>query len=166
MGAVRHNTLPSRAYSFAHAAPCVVICAWVWEAETFGFPLRTPGLRWQVPERWLQGRSEGMRTMIWGMTLGPGWVTINPYAGIWLLPLLAGMGENLLMAGVVSGVAGAIHGGARAIGVLSNSKRIAANCSHLMILGQQFRWRRRDGFILLLVAGTLAAYLLTLLGLK
>ncbi len=131
--------------------------------ETLSLPFRTPSLAWQVPEQWLQGRSEVAQAIIWGITLGPGWITVNPYAGIWLLPLLTTLGRNLLMAVVVTGIAGAIHGGARAIGVLRNSGQVGGSCSHLLILGQQLSWRRRDGLILLLVAGTLAAYLLTIL---
>jgi hypothetical protein len=74
------------------------------------------------------------------------------------------MGRGLFMAAVVGVIVGVIHGGARAMGVLSNSRHVEVNNSHLMILGQRLRWRYMDGLALLLAAGALVAYLLTLLG--
>ena len=132
-------------------------------AETFGLPLRVPSLAWQVPAQWIKGRSPMGQTAMWGALLGPGLVTRNPYAGMWLLPLLIALNHNLLTAMAIGMAVGAAHGGTRALGVLSNRRHMDASCSHLMILGVQLRWKYRDGLALLLVAGALAAYSLSLL---
>jgi len=137
---------------------------WFGIVETFGVRFRAPSLAWQVPARWIQRRTDAQQAVIWGTVLGPGWATVNPYAGIWLLPFLVVMGRGLFMAAVVGVMVGVIHGGARAMGVLSNSRHVEVNNSHLMILGQRLRWRYMDGLTLLLAAGALVAYLLTLLG--
>lgn len=100
----------------------------------------------------------------WGTLLGPGLVTRNPYAGMWLLPLLITLNHNLLAATATGMAVGAAHGGARAIGVLSNWRHIGMPYAHLMILGAQLRWKSRDGRALLLAAGALTAYILSLLG--
>ncbi len=105
------------------------------------------------------------QTVTWGALLGPGLLIRNPYAGMWLLPLLIALNHNLLTALVIGMIVGVAHGGARALGILSNRRQMDMNYSHLMILGAQLRWKYRDGLALLLVAGVLAAYTLALLGL-
>jgi len=142
--------------------------AWVYAlvfgiAETFGLPLRAPSFAWQVPAQWIKERSPMAQTAMWGALLGPGLVTRNPYAGMWLLPLLTVLNHNLLTALVIGMIVGVAHGGARALGVLSNRRQMDMNYSHLMILGAQLRWKYRDGLALLLVAGALAAYTRALL---
>jgi hypothetical protein len=132
--------------------------------ETFGLPLRAPSLAWQVPSRWIRGHPLAAQILTWGSVLGPGLVTRNPYAGIWLLPFLIGLNHSLYMAIVIGVTVGIAHGSTRALGVLSNMRRMEANCSHLLILGEQLSWLYRDGLALLLAAGALAAYTLTLLG--
>ncbi len=133
-------------------------------AETFGLPLRAPSLAWQVPAQWVKGRSPMVQTATWGAFLGPGLVTRNPYASMWLLPLLIALHHNPLTAMVIGMAVGVVHGGARALGVLSNRRRMATNCSHLMIMGAQVRWKYIDGLALLLAAGALGAYTLGPLG--
>ncbi len=49
---------------------------------------RLPGSNWAVPSRWIAGRGNLGRTLIWGLTLGPGLMTRNSYAGMLLLPVL------------------------------------------------------------------------------
>ena len=105
------------------------------------------------------------QTLMWGALLGPGLVTRNPYAGMWLVPLLIALNHNLLATLVMGLIVGVAHGGARALGVLSNRRHMETNCSHLLILGAQMHWKCRDGLALLLAAGALAAYTLSLLGL-
>ena len=109
------------------------------------------------------------RAFIWGVTLGPGLVTKNPYAGMWLLPLLVALLalSHSLFATVVVGMAvGSAHAMARAIGVLRNRKCIAVDASaHVKILQSQERWQYLDGLALLLAAGALGSYTLFLLGL-
>ncbi len=134
-------------------------------AETFRLPLRAPSLAWQVPAQWVRGHSAVAQTITWGALLGPGLVTRNPYAGMWLLPLLIALNHNPLTAMAIGMAVGVVHGGARALGVLNNRRHMETNCSHLLILGAQMRWRFIDGLALLLAAGALAAYTLSLLGL-
>lgn len=106
-----------------------------------------------------------IQTLTWGTALGPGLVTKNPYAGMWLLPFLVALNHSLLMTIVVSMVVGATHGGARALGVLRNQRCIVMDESaHIRILGAVSRWQYIDGLALLLGAGALAAYALFLLG--
>ena len=106
-----------------------------------------------------------IQTLIWGTTLGPGFVTKNPYAGMWLLPLLVALNHDVLMTITVAMAVGAVHGGARAIGVLRNRKCIDMDVSaHLRILSAVSRWQYIDGLALLLAAGALGAYALSLLG--
>jgi len=80
---------------------------------------------------------------------------------MWLLPLLLALNTNLLMAILVGLAIGAAHGGARALGVLSNREQMDDDMdyAYLSILGAQLRWLYLDGLLLLL-----AAYSLSLLG--
>lgn len=131
--------------------------------EALGFPFRTLDLKWQVPAQWLQGRSARAQTLIWGIFLGPGIVTRNPYAGMWLLPLLITLHHNRFVAVSVGVAIGVAHGGARALGVLNNRKNLGTSCTHSVVL-KQWRWRLADGLALLLAAGGLTAYSASLLG--
>lgn len=131
--------------------------------ETFGIPFRVPGLTWQVPSRWVKGRSKVVKTLIWGIVLGPGLVTNNPYAGIWLLPFLVALNHSLLPAVVVSTAVGFAHGIGRAAGVLSNRRYMSMNCGDLLIMGKQIRWQFMDGLVLLLAAGLLTSHVLSIL---
>ncbi len=148
--------------------PLVALAYGLWFGllEALGLPSRAPGLAWQIPSGWIDGRPWVFQTVTWGATLGPGLLTRNPYAGMWLLPLLLTLHHSLLIAVVVGVAVGAVHGGARVLGVLSNRKRIDADTEyyHLQIVGAQLRWQYFDGLALLLAAGALAAYVLALLG--
>lgn len=147
----------------------LVYALWFGVRETLGLHHRLLGLIWQVPSGWIRGRSAGTRAIIWGVTLGPGLVTKNPYAGMWLLPLLVALialNRTPLVTVAVGVAVGAAHGGARAIGVLRNRKCIAVDASaHMKILQSQEHWQYFDGLALLLAAGALAAYALFFLGL-
>ena len=147
----------------------LVYALWFGVRETLGLHHRLLGLIWQVPASWVKGRSAAAGAFIWGVTLGPGLVTKNPYAGMWLLPLLVALNalnHNFLLTVVLGIAVGAAHGGARAIGVLRNRKCIAGDISaHMKILQAQEHWQYIDGMALLLAAGALGAYALFLLGL-
>ena len=133
--------------------------------ETLGLPFRALGLAWQVPSGWINGRSAIMRALTWGSLLGPGFVTRNPYAGMWLLPLLVVFNHSLPVAAIAGMAVGGVHGGARALGVLSNGRHMVMEMdtefAEFRILGAQMRWQYVDGLILLLAAGALAAYILS-----
>ncbi len=124
--------------------------------EALGLPFRPFGLAWQVPAHWLKGRSARMQALIWGACLGPGLLTRNPYAGMWLLPLLLPLIHGRFAAMSVGIAIGVAHGGGRAFGVLRNRKHLNGSCTDSIIL-TQWRWRLVDGLALLLVAGSLAS---------
>jgi hypothetical protein len=131
-------------------------------AEMFGLPLRSFDSKWQVPPSWVKG-SVIKRNLLWGTILGPGLITRNPYAGIWLLPLLIVLARNPLLMVLVGIGIGAAHGIARALGVLRNRKRLESSCDAMFLLGAQLQWRCRDGILLLVTAGALSAYIIWML---
>jgi hypothetical protein len=143
----------------------LVYALWYGLRETLGLQRGMLGLIWQVPTGWIKGRPPIVQALIWGTTLGPGFVTKNPYAGMWLLPLLVALNHNLLTTIIVAMAVGAVHAGARAIGVLRNRKCISVDVhAHLKIMSAVSRWQYVDGLALLLAAGALGAYTLSLLG--
>jgi hypothetical protein len=142
---------PSRAIQ----AVAVVYAVLYGIAETFRLPLRAPSLRWQVPSTWVRDRTSRARIVIWGAVLGPGLMTRNPYAGMWLVPLaLALVGD--VRAGLVCGLlAGAAHGVARAYGLRSNVRSDRGRTDFALV-ADQLRWRLVDGLALLFAAGIIA----------
>lgn len=129
-------------------------------AETFGLPVRPPGVNWQVPSSWLEGRSPAAKITVWGALLGPGVFTLNVYAGMWfVLLLLAGTGtaEAGAAAGVMVGLA---HGTGRAVGVLRNIWRTNPSTAVWDAILAQAHWRIIDGVALLFAAAVLALILL------
>lgn len=147
---------------FAVLTPAYAL--WFGSREALGVPARVPGLAWQVPPKWIDGRPWPFQALVWGVTLGPGLVTRNPYAGMWLLPLLLAFQHTFWSALLLGLFVGAIHGSARFLGVLRNRRELDANLEyeHLRILGTQLRWQHIDGLLLLLSAGALVVYLLSL----
>ncbi|MGH2532602.1 MAG: hypothetical protein ACRDJW_09875 [Thermomicrobiales bacterium] len=119
-------------------------------AETLNLPLQSPGHRWQVPARWIRGRTRTKGVLTWGALLGPGLIARNPYAGMWLLPFVVSLDQSLLTAGLVGGT----HGTARALGVLHNL-RLDCNVADMTAWNAQWRWRLLDGVLLLVSAGAL-----------
>lgn len=149
----------------------VALLAWAYALcfgilEALGLPLRVPGLAWQVPSGWVSGRPAMLQALIWGTTLGPGLLTKNPYAGMWLLPFLLALNHGWMIAMAVGTAVGVAHGGGRVLGVLSNRRHmdVDVNYAHLRILAAELHWLYIDGLALLLAAGALAAYILSLLG--
>jgi len=139
---------------------------WFGALEALGLPSKALSLAWQVPSGWITGRPATLQALIWGTALGPGLVTRNPYAGMWILPLLLALNSNMPSAFIVGIAVGIAHGGARVLGVLNNRKHMDADpvYVHLTILGAQLRWQYLDGLALLLAAGALGAYAISLLG--
>lgn len=132
--------------------------------ETVGLPAWRPTVVWQVPSQWIVGRPVPVQTMIWAMALGPGLVTLNPYAGIWLLPLVVALFHMPAAAlGVGAGV-GASHAVARALGVLSNQKHLQSRSNTINYLKWQWRWLFGDGLTLLFGAGMLTVNALAQFG--
>ncbi len=82
---------------------------------------------------------------------------------MWLLPLLITLHHDRFVAVSVGVAIGVAHGGARALGVLNNRKKLGTSCTHSVVL-KQWRWRLADGLALLLAAGGLTVYTASLLG--
>jgi hypothetical protein len=120
-------------------------------AQTLQTRLRAPSSAWQVPQEWVRYRPRRQQIAVWGLTLGPGLITRNPYASMWLLPgFLALTGS--VQAGLVAGaLIGASHGAARALGVILNVAVLRARVEHAMlslVVSQTI-----DGLWLLVIAG-------------
>lgn len=152
-------------HPLTHVPQAMLLVAWMYAfvfglLEALALPFRPVSLAWQVPAQWLQGRSALAQTLIWGIALGPGLVTRNPYASIWLLPVLLTLNHNFLTNVGIGVVIGIAHGGARAFGVLSTRRNLDA-CG-LRILAQ-WHWRVTDGLLLLFGAGSFTAAVLTML---
>lgn len=119
--------------------------------EALGIWRPSPGLQWQVPARWLRRRSQGIRWVVWGLTLGPGFLTRNPYASFWLLiPLGSLYGHWLLWTAM-----GATHGAARAIGIVHNM-RCSAHGASVSDWARMPALRKLDGLATLSCVGILA----------
>lgn len=122
--------------------------------------LAVPGRRWQVPQSMMINTSPRRRVLVWGAILGPGFLTQNPYAGFWLLPVavaamrVAGTGACLALAVAI----GLAHGTARAAALLRDVERsaTASAAGHLDVLLKTVYWRRFDGAALLAVAAAAA----------
>ena len=132
-------------------------------AETYRFPLRPPGTGWQVPKEWIARGPYAVRALAWGLTLGPGVMTRNPLAGMWLFPALAILAAEPLAAGLAGAAAGALHGAGRAAGVLRQIRafrRAPAGDprAYYDSVLRTMRWQSMDGMLLLAMAGALALY--------
>jgi hypothetical protein len=112
---------------------------------------RAPGSNWQVPQRMLLGAGPRRRVLVWGLYLGPGFLTRNPYAGFGMTVLLVGCAARPLAGLVVAAGAGAAHGSGRALALLRDARVRAADPFELLLTS--LRWRMLDGLVLLLVAG-------------
>jgi len=152
-------------HPLTHLSQVMVFVAWIYALvfgllEALAIPFRPVSVVWQVPAQWLQGRSVLVQTLIWGIALGPGLVTRNPYVGMWLLPVLLTFNQHFftnLSIGVGIGIA---HGGARALGTLVARHNLDACGSSILT---QWRWRIADGLILLFGAGSFTTAVLTML---
>lgn len=124
-------------------------------AETLRLPVRRFGLRAQVPSPWIRGRRPSVQVGVWGALLGPGLLTHNQYAGIWLVPMMVALSGDVRRGALVGGLAGLAHGLARAVGILRLMPRIGAWERSGAIVLAQLRWRLVDGAALTFVGGIL-----------
>ena len=114
-----------------------------------------PGSRWQVPSAWVRGVSKQRRALVWGSLLGPGFVTRNPYAGFWLLPLAVAAVDNIGYGVLLAALIGAAHSAARALALLRDVRNAEVN-SYLQSTLRSLYWRVADGCALLAAAGAAA----------
>lgn len=141
---------------FALIAACAY-SAYYGIGEVLSGRPRGPGTAFQVPDTMLRGRPAWRRVLIWGVYLGPGLVTRNPFAGYGLLPLLVVAGGINYRGAVAGGLVGLAHGAARASGIRRNIVSLRWNENPLQRVLAELQWRRADGFLLLAVAGLTAA---------
>ncbi len=139
--------------------------------EALGLPVRSPTIAWQVPQSWVVGHTRVGRTLIWGSVLGPGLLTINPYASFWLLPILVTIVASthpLLPIASFGLLVGSAHGAGRVLGIWRNERQQQAQCGSsattFTIMTRQVWWRLLDGRLLLAAAGAFAIYLVLVLG--
>lgn len=144
--------------------------------ELSGRPgLSPPGRRWQVPQTMLIDALPRRRVVVWGVLLGPGFVTRNPFAGFGLLPLTVAAMPGIGPAVGVGAVIGLAHGSARASALLRDVRDLSAAKvgnepakappgsaaidlvappTHLDMVLKTIFWRRLDGAALLTAAAT------------
>ncbi len=111
-----------------------------------------PGSSWQVPSSWVVGVSNRRRVMIWGLMLGPGFATRNPYAAFGLLPLAVAAVGDLWPGVLLAAAIGIAHSTGRATALLRGVRQ-SDEADYLKSVLKQMYWRMFDGFALLLVAG-------------
>ena len=121
-------------------------------AEFLWLPLRAPTTRWQVPSSWVMSRIWYRQISVWAFTLGPGLMTVNPYASMWVVVFLLASVANPFV-GLLGGAAfGVAHGFFRATGVLVNVSR---PMDMLDLMARNLRWRAADGVALSAIGGVL-----------
>lgn len=112
--------------------------------------LAVPGRNWQVPQDMMIGAGSRRRLAVWGLILGPGFLTRNPYAGFGMLPLLVASagsaGAGIAMAALI----GIAHGSGRGLALLRDAASPAGDPFGILL--RSLRWRRLDGLALLIVA--------------
>ena len=146
-----------------HEAHAALVAAAVYAlvlgtSEVLSLPLHAPSSKWQVPRSWVGPHHPFPRqAIIWGVTLGPGLLTRNAYASMWVaVPLLAACDSP--QAGLVAGLAvGLAHGAGRASGIAHNALRLPGNVHAAML--RYFSWRIIDGEALLILGACAAAAL-------
>jgi hypothetical protein len=121
--------------------------------------LPPPGRSWQVPSRWVDNAPRWRRIGVWGVLLGPGFATRNPYAGFGLLVLVVGTAGNLRLGVALAAAFGLLHSLARAVALLRDARRSGAT-DYLETVARAMRWRTLDGLVLLAVAGAAAITLI------
>jgi hypothetical protein len=131
------------------------VCYGVIEvAEKRGIP--APGTGWQVPQTFVVSQSSRRKVFTWGVLLGPGFATRNPYAGFGLLPLAVATPHDVVLGVVLAAGIGALHGTARGLVLLRDARRNEeADYMHTVL--RSMYWRIFDGLALLTIASMVLA---------
>lgn len=148
-------------YHLVVVSAALVYAAVYGVAEAKGIRLPMVDSNWQVPGHWVQAGGR-IRDSIWGVILGPGLLTRNPYASMWILPFVLAAEPSPWLGALVGCCIGVTHGGARATTVLALHRR-GVTCSPIRVLPWQGRFRYLDGLILLFAVGAAGALLLNAL---
>lgn len=130
-------------------------------AEATGRRTHAPSVNWQVPANWVQRRWSVLNALIWGGSLGPGFLTRNPLAGFWTLLMVALFVPGATFAALV----GAGHGFGRALGISVN-QIVPMDPASPNSWQAHARWRVLDGYLLLLIGGCLVGIGLRLVAAK
>jgi hypothetical protein len=144
-------------------APAALVAAALYAvgyglSEAAGRPgPRPPGTRWQVPQAMVASASRRRRLLVWGSILGPGFLTRNPYAGFFLLPILVAAAGPVRSAVLVAAAIGLAHGTGRALALLRDARPGAAAADPMRLVLTSMHWRRFDGITLLVIATAAAA---------
>ena len=109
-----------------------------------------PGSNWQVPQDMMIGAGRRRRLLAWGLLLGPGFATRNPYAGFGVLPLLVASAGSAGAGIALAAIIGIAHGSGRGLALLRDAAG-PADDTFALLLGS-LRWRRLDGLALVVVA--------------
>lgn len=136
--------------------PLIILIATVYTlyygiVEVWELRFQPPGLHWQVPAEWINEGAFLKRSLIWGSLLGPGFVTLNPYAGMWALIWLVASSQNIIVALLV----GVMHSTARVIGILYNVEIFKSGYIPIAPFLLQGKWKLVDGLVLLFISGIL-----------
>jgi hypothetical protein len=115
-----------------------------------------PTIMRQVPSAWVRHANPWQRILIWGSILGPGFVTINPYAGFALLALTLASIGNLHDAVIVAASIGALHGIGRSLALLRDVRGWGP-ADYKEAMRRQKYWRKLDGVLLLVIGGIAVA---------
>ena len=118
---------------------------------------RRRGTRWQVPQAMVTSASRRRRLLVWGSILGPGFLTRNPYAGFFLLPILVAAAGPVRSAALLAAAIGLAHGTGRALALLRDARPGAAAADPMRLVLTSMHWRRLDGITLLVIAAAAAA---------
>lgn len=131
----------------------IAYCAYFGLAEATGSrSLPAPGRRWQVPQTFVRDAPRWRRLATWGVLLGPGLATRNPYAGFALLPLLLASLGRATTALEVGAAVGLAHGAARAVALVRDAHHIEVAEYFESVLRSMY-WRTVDGLMLMFLAG-------------
>jgi hypothetical protein len=120
-------------------------------AEFLLLPIRPPTSRWQVPAPWVVRGPSFRPVMIWAATLGPGVTTVNPYASLWIVPIVLLEMPDWRTGLVVGAAFGVAHGVFRAVGIILNTRGVDL----LVLTARNLRWRALDGLALTVIGGSL-----------
>jgi hypothetical protein len=130
--------------------------------EWFRIPgLSAPGRTWQVPQGLVKGTQRSRRLVVWGLLLGPGFLTRNPYAGFGFLVLAVATPANVGKGVLVGAAIGGGHGVARGAALIRDARR-AADVDFMNAARASLQWRAVDGFVLLVGSGLAGGTLLQL----
>jgi len=133
-----------------------VVFGWT---QTYRRSLRPPTSHWQVPSTWVRERGLAGQALIWGLFLGPGLLTRNPFGAMWLIPVLLALGTGVENGLIVGSAVGAAHGIARACGLILSIQTFQ-DCSHPAALAlNDLQFRRIDGLLLFFGVGMLFTWL-------